>query len=101
MLGSYEEQNLSARNLNDEYLNTDDLIENIHLQANLLLSFVNDLLDIARIDEGIFKMDKEDFVFRDLLQDTYQMFRRHAEMDNKKLMYSVNRSVPKLIFGDK
>ena len=29
------------------------------------------------------------------------MFKRHADLQGKKLIYSINKTMPKLIFGDK
>jgi signal transduction histidine kinase len=53
---------------------------NIELQVNLLLSFVNDLLDLARIDEGFFNLEKAEFSFHKVMHETYLMFKRHADI---------------------
>jgi len=47
-----------------EGLTAEDVMGNIELQVNLLMSFVNDLLDLARIDEGLFNLNKAEFSFQ-------------------------------------
>ena len=89
------------RGLIAEDLSAEDLLSNIELQVNLLLSFVNDLLDSARIDEGFFTLDKTEFSFHKLVHETYLMFNSHAEMQGKKMIYSVHKSMPEAIYGDK
>ena len=76
-------------------------MNNIELQLQLLLSFVNDLLDLAQIEEGALNLDRIAFSFHDVLNDVYLMFKRHAEMEGKKLIYNVSKSFPQLIIGDK
>ena len=36
-----------------------------------------------------------------MLHETYLMFKRHADLQGKKLIYSINKTMPKLILGDK
>jgi len=83
-----------------EELTAEDLMSNIELQVNLLLSFCNDLLDLAKIDEGFFKLEQAEFSFPKVLHETYLMFKRHADMQGKKLIYSINKSMPEMIYGD-
>ena len=103
-----DEANEEGKELDDlrhaiysEDLTKEDIISNINLQVNLLLSFVNDLLDLARIEEGIFSLDQSEFSFHKMLHETYLMFKRHAEMQDKKLIYSISKSMPSAIYGDK
>mmetsp|Transcript_35766 Transcript_35766/g.43746 ORF Transcript_35766/g.43746 Transcript_35766/m.43746 type:complete len:118 (+) Transcript_35766:286-639(+) len=64
------------------------------------MSFVNDLLDLARIEEGFFALEQAQFNFHKVMHETYLMFKRHADMQGKKLIYNVHRSMPELIYGD-
>ena len=57
----------------------DDLIAHIDLQVRLLGHFVNDLLDLARIEEGCFKFVKTNFNIRLLIHEMYRMFNLTAE----------------------
>ena len=84
----------------EEDLSVDDIMGNIELQVNLLMSFVNDLLDLARIEEGFFALEQEAFSFHKKLHETYLMFKKHADMQGKKLIYNINESMPELIYGD-
>ena len=67
---------------------------------HLLLSFVTDLLDLAQIDEGVLNLDKSAFSFHNVINDVYLMFKRHAEIEGKKLIYSISKSMPSQIVGD-
>ena len=75
-------------------------MNNIELQLHLLLSFVTDLLDLAQIEEGVLSLDHSAFSFHRVVNDVYLMFKRHAEIEGKKLIYSVSKSMPDLILGD-
>ena len=63
-------------------------------------SLVNDLLDLARIEDGKFSLNKAPFSFQDVLQDVYLMFKKNAEIESKKLIYNISKSFPSQIFGD-
>jgi len=65
------------------------------------MSFVNDLLDYSRIEEGFFSLDETEFSFHQVLHETYLMFKRHADLQGKKLIYSINKTMPKYIYGDR
>ena len=39
----------------------DELSENIESQAKLLMSYVNDLLDMAQVEEGVFNLNTMEF----------------------------------------
>lgn len=58
------------------------------------MSFVNDLLDLARIEDNIFTLVKAEFSFHKTLHETYLMFKKHADMQGKKLIYNINKSMP-------
>lgn len=45
----------------------------------LLSHFVNDLLDLARIEEGCFKFNKSNFSMHVLIHEMYRMFNLTAE----------------------
>ena len=64
-------------------------------------SFVNDLLDLAQIEDGAFNLDKSAFSFHEVIHDVYLMFKRHAEIEDKKLIYNISKSFPPRIVGDK
>ena len=42
-------------------MSPDELSENIESQAKMLMSYVNDLLDMAQVEEGVFKLNKMEF----------------------------------------
>ena len=64
------------------------------------MSFVDDLLDLARIEEGYFSLEKVEFSFHKVLHETYLMFKRHADLQGKKLIYNISKTMPAMIYGD-
>ena len=66
----------------------------------MLMSFVNDLLDLGRIEEGCFKLEQKEFSFRQTLHETYLMFKKSADMEGKKLIYNISKSMPEMLIGD-
>jgi len=78
----------------------DELSENIESQAKLLMSYVNDLLDMAQVEEGVFNLNTMEFKLRQLIKETYLMFKRAADIQGTKLIYHIQENVPYLIIGD-
>ena len=70
------------------------------MQVDLLQSFANDILDFARLEEGYFELDQEEFSFHKVMHDIYLMFHRHADAEGKNLIYNISKTMPKQIYGD-
>ena len=68
---------------------------------SLLTNFVNDLLDLARIEDGCFKFDMSTFSVQDLIHNVYKMFKITADHQGTKLIYNLSSNFPKLVTGDK
>lgn len=83
-----------------EGLTAENIMGNIQLQVDLLLSFVNDLLDFARIEEGYFTLDQAEFSFHKVMHDIYLMFKQYSDMQGKNLIYNISKSMPVAIYGD-
>ena len=67
----------------------------------MLNNFVNDLLDLARIEDGCFKFDMSNFNVHKLVHDVYRMFKITADHQGTKLIYNLTSNFPKLVNGDK
>lgn len=46
----------------------------------MLLSLVNDILDLARLENNVFLVNEEEFALNDFLEEIYMLFRFQCEM---------------------
>lgn len=63
--------------------------------SRLLLSLVNDLLDLFRLKNGKFKINDTMYNFREEMRDLISMFQVQAESKDLKLIFDCHKSVPK------
>lgn len=79
---------------------TREYLEKINESANHLLSLINDVLDMSRIESGSLVLHKEEFSFRDMLDQINTMVK--AQCDDKGLHYecSVSGEISDYYIGD-
>ena len=77
-----------------EYLNA------IQTSGDNLLVIINDILDISKIESGKLEMEKIDFDFKELLQNTKKSIELKAE--EKDLIFSLNiqDEIPNILISD-
>jgi signal transduction histidine kinase/CheY-like chemotaxis protein len=78
-----------------------DYLEKIKLSGNLLLSLVNDTLDLSRIESGKMKLQPEDIDSRSFLESVLAAVRPVAEQKNIKLISNVERFATETIYVDR
>ena len=68
--------------------------------TNRIIDMVNNFLDLARIEEGIIRLDKKSFVFDSAVSDVIEPLRNQFEEKNIRLALNLP-SRPLWIFGDR
>ncbi len=77
-----------------------EYIDLVTSSADALLTVVNDLLDLSKIEAGHLKVEKMPFSLRDNLRDTVTSMVVTAEEKNLGLELSIADGVPDLVVGD-
>lgn len=65
-----------------------------------LLTLINNVLDLSKIESGRITLDEGCFNFRSLIDDLEDMFKLKAEQKNIELIFVIDREVPDYICAD-
>lgn len=71
-------------------------VENINSSGKHLLSLINDILDLAKIEAGKMQLRIEEFSIRDVCEGLLNMFRPQADKKNIELESKVDPGLPPL-----
>ena len=77
-----------------------DYVQTIHSAGNELLSLINEILDISKIESGQIELDDVQFDLNALIEDCLSIFRAKAEQQNVELISFTQPQVPRVISGD-
>ena len=69
--------------------------------GNNLLSIVNDILDLSKIEAGKIQLDNSPFSPRTVVQDCMQLMTRTARNKALNLECTIDRATPQIVFGDR
>ena len=76
-------------------------LKDITLASHSLLSIINDILDISKIEAGKFELNSVDFDFYELLANISSMFRLMARKKGIDFICELDRDgLPKYLYGD-
>ncbi len=75
-------------------------LDNIKVSADMLLSVVNDFLDLSKIKDGTLKLNEEEYEPMSIIDDLSMMFLNRIGDKNVELIYSLDREIPTKLFGD-
>ncbi|NEN86693.1 PAS domain S-box protein [Paenibacillus elgii] len=75
-------------------------IEVIRKSGETLLSIINDILDLSKIEAGRIELQEEIFDLRRCIKDSFSVISGRAEIKNLNLTYTLNHDVPDYIYGD-
>ncbi|WP_166362640.1 response regulator [Pseudomonas akapageensis] len=77
-----------------------DYVQTIHSAGNELLTLINEILDISRLESGQIELDDVQFDLNALIEDCLNIFRAKAEQQNVELISFTQPQVPRVISGD-
>jgi len=77
-----------------------EFVQTIHASARTLLSLIENILDISKIEAGKFRTEVTDFDLHGLINGTVAMLRPQAETKGLRLLTHVSPDTPFLLRGD-
>lgn len=77
-----------------------DYVQTIHSAGNELLTLINEILDIAKLESGQIEIDDVQFDLNALVDDCLTTFRSKAEQQKVELISFIQPQVPRVISGD-
>lgn len=77
-----------------EYLN------NIKSSGNALVSIINDILDISKIEAGKMELVEDVYAFRQMLNDIEKIIKNRIGDKPIELLCEVDPSIPDMLYGD-
>ena len=77
-----------------------DYVQTIHSSGNELLTLINEILDISKLESGQIELDDVQFDLNALIEDCLDIFRAKAEQQKVELISFLQPQVPRVISGD-
>ncbi|AHG42903.1 sensor histidine kinase [Pseudomonas syringae CC1557] len=77
-----------------------DYVQTIHSAGNELLTLINEILDITKLESGQIELDDVQFDISALVEDCLNIFRAKAEQQQVELISLIQPQVPRVINGD-
>jgi CheY-like chemotaxis protein/anti-sigma regulatory factor (Ser/Thr protein kinase) len=68
--------------------------------GELLLSIINDILDLSKIEAGKVELEYTDFNLPAMVEETVELFAERAHRKNLELLCTVHHTVPSTVQGD-
>ncbi len=76
------------------------LVGTINESAKSLLTIINDILDLSRIEAGKFELDAHEFNLRDLMERAVELFASQAHKKGLEISLFIDPAVPMFAKGD-
>ena len=78
-----------------------ETLDIINRSGEHLLSLINDVLELSKIEAGKIVLQKDDFNLQEMLKDLKEMFALKAETQNITLVFEVADSIPQSVNSDR
>lgn len=75
-------------------------VQIIKQSGSTLISILNDILDVSKIEAGQLQLDLQDFALKELLNGISAMFEFELNKKQLSLLYDINADVPDIIVSD-
>lgn len=75
-------------------------IENSSIASKHLLSIINNILDISKIEAGEMALEKEDFIFENSIQNVIRILKPKAKEKGLKLEFKISDKINTVLKGD-
>ncbi len=79
--------------------NQSEYLKDALTSSRHLLSLINDVLDLSKVDAGKMKLNISEVALRQLLEESLSFFKKKSETHNFDISLEVN-GIPDIIFGD-
>jgi Signal transduction histidine kinase len=83
-----------------EFSKAQECLDKISSASKLLLSLINDILDMSKIEANKLEIQHEEFVFNDVVDNIETIINIKAKEKEQTLLVSVSDNVPKKLVGD-
>ncbi|MEO0767981.1 MAG: histidine kinase dimerization/phospho-acceptor domain-containing protein, partial [Cyanobacteria bacterium J06649_4] len=90
-------QLLERTPLNDRQSN---LLDVLNRNGNTLLTLINDVLDLSKLEAQELRVQAEPFVLGDILKAVYSTFKPSVEAKGITLSLTVDEALPSVVVGD-
>lgn len=77
-----------------------DFVETIRNSGDALLTIINDILDLSKIESGKLELEKNPFNLQDCIEGVLDLFAHQAAQKKLGLGYYWDFSIPKILIGD-
>lgn len=78
-----------------------EYVGDIRRSANTLLSLINEILDISKIESGNMELVETEYLLENILKDVYLIVGMQAEKKKLEFEFEVENEVPRKLLGDK
>lgn len=80
--------------------NQKDYVQTIKKSSETLLTILNDILDLSKIEAGKMELSFKPFDLKDTLENLVALFKQKANEKNSILKFEISKNCPQYIIGD-
>lgn len=88
---------LQRKNLDEESM---EYIHSMEMSGNNLLTIINDILDLSKIEAGMMRIESAPFSIRNVLHSVEEMFRSKIKEKNLQFVVDIDKTIPDILEGD-